>query len=296
MRIALTAVVLMLVGCDAASPPPSPSQPPLTVFLAVDDARIEAMLDEFGTATGTPIVVRRGAPAELADALIGKVGDPADLLITDSVADTWRAADRGALRPISSAALGQHHASLRDPDSLWYVLEIRPHAIVHTGRAQPSRVSYEDLGTAEFSGRLCVSSSSLPSNRALLANLIESKGALETERLVRRWVRNLAQAPYPTAEELRSAVQAGDCEFGIAGNPHTVFGDWSLSPVPHSFEATAVGVGRHAPHPEAAQALADWLLVNKSIRVPAFAELPRAGVAGWRDEEALLLAERAGYR
>ena len=292
MKKLTSLIILLLVGCGGEQP----EAPSIVVYLATEDARIAGMLSEFTAETGIPIDYRRGSAAELADALINKVGEPADLFIADSVVDHWRAAESGALRPIASAALSEHHASLRDPDGLWFALEIRPHAIVHLGATDPSRVSYEDLGNPEFSGRVCLSSSSLASNRALLANLVATRGELETERLVRRWIRNLAQAPYPSSDELRDASQAGTCEFGIAGNPHTVFGNWNVTPEPHSYEATAVGVGRHARQPDAAQSLADWLLVNKSVRVPSFAELPRAGIAGWRDEEARLLAERAGYR
>ena len=291
MRIVAILGFLILLGCSSEPPPP-----PVTVGLAVDDERIISMLDEFTDETGVPVNLRRGGAKELTDALIGKAGEPADVLIADSIADVWRAADRGALRPIRSTALASHHSALWDLDGLWFVLEIRPHAIDHYGEVPAPQPSYEDLGNPEFKGRICLSTSSLPSNRALLANLIETKGELETERLVRRWVRNLAQAPYRSSDELRDAIQAGTCEFGIAGNPHTVFGNWDVTPEPHSYEVTAVGIGRHAQQPDAAQALADWLLVNKSVRIPSFAELPRAGVAGWRDEEARLLAERAGYR
>lgn len=282
---------LVLLACSSEPPPP-----PVTVDLAVHDERIISMLDEFADDTGIPVNLRRGDAGELTDALIHKAGDPADVLIADSIADVWRAADRGALRPIRSVALAHHHESLRDPDGLWFVLEIRPHAIDHSAGLSAARISYEDLGSPEFQGRLCLSTSTLPSNRALLANLIESRGELETERLVRRWVRNLAQAPYSDSAELQASIQAGTCAFGIVGSPHTVFGHWDVTPEPHSYEATAVGIGRHAPQPDAAQILTDWLLVNKSIRIPSYTELPRADVAGWRDEEARLLAGRAGYR
>ena len=210
MKKLTSLIILLLVGCGGEQP----EAPSIVVYLANEDARITGMLSEFTAETGIPIDYRRGSAAELADALINKVGEPADLFIADSVADHWRAAESGALRPIASAALSEHHASLRDPDGLWFALEIRPHAIVHLGATDPSRVSYEELGNPEFSGRVCLSSSSLASNRTLLANLVATRGELETERLVRRWIRNLAQAPYPSSDELRDAIQAGTCEFG----------------------------------------------------------------------------------
>lgn len=289
-RVAIFCAVL-LAGCSSEPPPP-----PVVVYFALDDARIEAMFEEFTGETGIPVDLRRGSSTELVDALIEKTGDPADILVTTSIPDIWRAADRGALRPLVAAGLAQHHPSLRDPDGLWFAMEIRPHTIERASSASPSQVSYEDLGSPAFAGKVCLSTSALPGNRALLGNLIESKGVLETERLVRRWVRNLAQAPYPGERELRDAIRDGTCEFGIVSNYHTVFGNWNMTPAPHSFAATLVGVGRHAAQADAAQALAEWLLDKKSVRVPSFADLPRASLAGWRDEEARRLAERAGYR
>ena len=169
-------------------------------------------------------------------------------------------------------------------------------AILHAGQTTPGQVSYEDLGQAAFSGRICLSSSTLADNRLLLANLIDSNGNKVTERLVRLWVRNLARPPFSSQAELRAALRAGDCDYGIVSNAHTVFGNWDRTPPPHAYAATAVGIGRHAVNADGAQTLADWLLRNRSVRIPSYEALPHAGIAGWRDEEASLLAERAGYR
>ena len=292
MRRVTLLLSALLFGCSTPEPPPEP----LVVLAAVEDGeRLEAMLDEFTLATGIPLVIRPGTATEHVDAMIAKTGDPADVLIADDVVEIWRAADRGVLRPIASAAMGEHHASLRDPDALWFVNEIRPLAVARGGEAAPWLVSFEELGGPSFAGRLCLSSPTLVNNRVLLANLIERNGEREAERLVRRWVRNLAQPPYADEASLRAAIRSGDCDYGIVSNPHTVFGNWDKTP-PHAYGATALGVGRHAASPEAAQALADWVLRNASVRIPSYADLPHAGIAGWRDEEVRLLAERAGYR
>lgn len=282
---------MLLLGCG------TPEPPPLVVVAAVaDQERVVAMLKEFAAASGIRVDIRPGSPAGQVDAMIAKTGDPVDVLITDDLVQIWRAADRGVLRPIRSDGLGRHHASLRDPDSLWFVQEIRPVTVARAEDTAPWMVSFDELGTPPFEGRLCLSTAAGVDNRALIAHLIEQRGELETERLVRRWVRNLAQAPYANEASLRSAIQSGVCAYGIVSNPHTVFGNWERFPQPHAYVGTAVGVGRHAASPDAAQMLADWLLRNQSVRIPSYTELPRAGIPGWRDAEARRLAERAGYR
>jgi iron(III) transport system substrate-binding protein len=290
-RLALLLTAL-LFGCNSSEPPPRP----LVVYAAVEDGeRLETMLEEFTLATGIPVDIRAGTATAHVDAMIAKTGAPADVLIADDVVEIWRAADRGALRPIASAAIGEHHVSLRDPDALWFVNEIRPLAVARAGDVAPWLVSFDELGGPSFAGRLCLSSPTLVNNRVLLANLIERNGVREAERLVRRWIRNLAQPPYADEASLREAIRSGNCDYGIVSNPHTVFGNWDKAP-PQAYGATALGVGRHAASPAGAQALADWVLRNASLRIPSYEALPHAGIAGWRDEEVRLLAERAGYR
>jgi iron(III) transport system substrate-binding protein len=292
VRLSSLLVVLLLAACDAR--PPSP---PLVVFVAgVEQDRLVQMLDEFSAESGMSLTVRTGASADLTDRLINGSAEHADILITDDVADALRAAERGALRPLQSDVAGAMHPSLRDPDGLWIAFEIWPRWIQHFSDVRPINPTYEDLGTDAFSGRLCLSSASLPGNRALLAHLIEAHDVLNVERLVRRWVRNLAQPPYATDAELRDAVRSGVCDYAIVSTAYPLAGNWRLASGPYSYDATAIGIGRHAAQPELAHEFVDWVLENKAVSIPGNAELPAAAVAGWRDEEARLLAERAGYR
>ena len=278
-----------------------PPPPPLEVLAA---AEVEELLagdfDRFSKETGIPVAVTWGDSAALADRLIDKSGGPVDVIITSNAADVWRAADRGALRPIESAALELQPAFLRDPDAYWGALSFRWHAIYHHEKAGPTVLHVRDLGEPEFAGRICLSSSHLPANRSLLAYLIDANGVLEAERLVRRWVRNLAHPPFGSELELLHAVRDGTCRYGIAswGEPEPVTGVLPVVSEPSTLHVTAVGVNRHAPHPDAAQTLADWLLRHREPWTQSAEKTapPAVHIAGWRDEEARLLAERAGYR
>lgn len=285
----------LLVACSAESPPPIE----LVASAEVEDPLAE-YLEAFSRETGIPVKVGWGDSAAQADQLIEKSGGPVDVIITDNIADIWRAADRGALRPIESAALGSQPRYVRDPDNYWGMLAVRSHAIYHHEAVRPIVASVQVLGTAGFAGRICLSSSRLPVNRALIAYLIDANGALETERLVRRWVRNLAQAPFASEQALLEAVRQGDCDYGIAGwgLRRTSGGMTPILSEPTTIDITAVGINRHAAHAASAQQLVDWLLREKAMRFPAPVEQPppAVAIAGWRDEEARLLAERAGYR
>ena len=298
---------LLLAGCAClAACGAEPPQAPVEVLAATEAGKLLAAdFDRFSAETGIPVAVTAGDSAALADRLIDNTGGPADVIITGNAADIWRAADRGALRPIESAALDTQPPFLRDPDAYWGALSVRWHAIYHNEEADPPARHVRDLGKPDFAGRICLSSSRLAVNRSLIAYLIDAEGVLQAERLVRRWVRNLAHPPFGSEPELLEALRDGRCMYGIAswhaqGGGEAALGTGVMPIVsePPTLEITAVGVNRHAAHPDAAQKLADWLLRHREpwVRSADSPAPPAAHIAGWRDDEARLLAERAGYR
>ena len=297
MKRLLPVALVCLAACSAEPPPP-----PVEVLASVDVQQLLAGdLEEFTAATGVPVSVSWGDSAEHADRLIDKSGEPVDVIITDNAADIWRAADRGALRPIESAALEAQPAFLRDPDDYWAALNVRWHAVYRHEEAGPPALNVRDLGKPEFTGSICLSSSRLAVNRSLIAYLIEADGVLEAERLVRRWVRNLAHSPFASEQALLEAVRDGTCTYGIAswgGEPEMQTDALPIVSQPWTLEIAAIGVNRHAAHPVTAQALADWLLQHREVWIqsPDRPPPPAVHIAGWRDEEARQLAERAGYR
>jgi iron(III) transport system substrate-binding protein len=285
-----------LTACDTGPP-----APPITVLgsAALEDQLAE-YLAEFTDDTGIPVVVTWGDSTPQVNQLIDKSGEPADVIVTDNVADIWRAADRGALRPIASAALAAQPEYLRDPDGYWGALDARFHAIFQGDNVRPVVASMQDLGEPQFAGKVCLSSSSLPVNRALIAYLVEAQGIRAAERLVRRLIRNLAHSPFVSEPELLEAVRDGTCAYGVAslGVPEPLPGVVPFLSRPRTATITAIGVNRHAVHAEGAQRLVDWLLSEKATRLQSTDDDSPwpVRIAGWRDAEARLLAERAGYR
>jgi iron(III) transport system substrate-binding protein len=185
---------------------------------------------------------------------------------------------------------------LRDPDRTWVAMSFQSAMIGRTANAPDVVVSsYADLGKSELAGQLCLSSSRLSPNRVLIGMLIEDLGVRPAERVVRSWVRNLALPPFSSEAELHDALERGDCSYAISsafidGDFLTVF-----RPDPVYVDIAGIGVARHAPHPDAAQDLVDWILSELPEASPPLSKGHNVGIAGWRDEEARLLAERAGY-
>ena len=243
---------------------------PITLTVAEDDVNVRNVIEN----RGTPL---------------------ADVLITSSVIDIWRATDEGALRPLVATHFEEVPAVLRDPDRTWAAIRVHKAVIVTAADASVPD-DYSDFATPELRGKICLSSSALPVNRALIAMLIEDVGLKPAERMVRAWVRNLAASPYATEQKLVDALRSGTCRYGIVSSSGDIEGLSTNAPSPLYLDIDAIGIARHAEQAESAQALVQWMLESISLPEPESSNGRNLGLAGWRDEDVRLLVERAGYR
>lgn len=287
VRLLAAFCVLAVVACEQ-----EPVGPPVVVYASSgDDTTLQSWLEEFTDSTGIPVTVVDGASGANTDAVISNRGTPsADILLTDNVADIWRAAEEGALRPIQSERLSAVPGVLRDPDGLWVALEYRYAAIKVAPRIAVAQASnYAELAALELRDEVCLSSSELAVNRALIAMLIQDMGVKPAERIVRGWMQNLAAPPFSTEAELEAAIDSGSCGYGIVSTTSRADGEFYL-------DIDGIGVARHARQADAAQTLVDWMLKEKALPAPVASNGKNVGISGWRDRDARLLVERAGYR
>lgn len=292
--IVALAVFLLLIACSNDS---QPVEPPLVVYASEDDpVNLLPLFAAFTSKTGITIEPVWGASRANTDALIGKQGKPADVLITANVADIVRAADEGALRPISSASLARVRSKFKDPDKLWVALQVHPVTVAVSPFGDvPVDGGYEALAQDAFRGKLCLSSIANSVNQSLIAWLIEDLELRPAERVVRGWVRNLAAPPYATEAALVAALESGTCQFGIVSASARTASMSTMRSLPAYFDVSAIGVGRHAQNPDLAQQLIDWLIVNHPLPDSADGSAKSVAIAGWKNKDARLLAERAGY-
>lgn len=323
---AVLAFVVLAAACDS-DPGEKPERPePVVVYASYADENYwPAMFAGFTEETGIPVTLRNGEPAQLTSDVIANRGSPpADVLLTRNVADVWRAADEGGLRPIAAAGISHIPDFLRDPDGLWAAMSLRAAVILHNFEVIDEKpVAYADLADPRYRGQLCLSSSALAVNRSLIASMISELGVRPAEILVRGWVRNLAQPPFQTEAALFAAVDAGSCRYGILSSQVAVSttsasGDGNaefITPQPAYFDIEGLGIARHARNASGAEVLLDWMLSQEAqelhalgayqyparsgnLREEIAARISRrnVGLAGWHDNDAQLLAERAGYR
>ncbi len=328
------ATLAVLAACGKApEEPASDIRPdPVVVYAAYkDDEKLRNALADYTTETGVLVIVRSGDPDAIVDDVIeNEISPPADILVTRSVTQVWRAAEEGALRPHYNDALRERvPAWSRDPDDLWFGTAYRAAVLAYAPSAAgiDRLESFATLAEPRFREKLCLSASANPINRAVIAMMIEEMGVRPAEIAVRGWIANLAQPVFATESELIGAIESGACAIGIVSSQALALarqtdGGSSVAattPATTCADVDGVGVARHARNPEGAAALVEWLFsadvqqrrAAEDLTYPAVdsaqhhddldaagrdnVTAKNVGLVAWHDVAAAKLAERARY-
>ncbi|MDZ7751125.1 MAG: Fe(3+) ABC transporter substrate-binding protein [Gammaproteobacteria bacterium] len=308
----------------------------VVVYSARKEHLIKPLFDAFTAETGINVryVTDKAGPL-LARLQAEGANTPADMLMTVDAGNLWQAAEQGVLAAVESETLKANvPAHLRDPEGRWFGLSVRARTIVYsTERVDTEELStYEGLADPKWQGRLCLRTSKKVYNQSLVAMMMERLGAERTQEVVEGWVANLATQPFSNDTKTMEAVAAGQCDVAIVNTYY--FGrlqkkdpDIELALFwPNQDDSgvhvnvSGAGITRHAPHPEAALRLLEWLStpaaqdrfagLNMEYPVNPAVE-PDPLVAAWGDfkadninvskagelqAEAVMLMDRAGYR
>ncbi len=180
---------------------------------------------------------------------------------------------------------------------MWLGLGFDAAVIVSAGVDPPG--DYTTLGDERFAGTLCLSSSALPVNRIVIAMLIDALGVRQAELAVRGWVRNLVLPPFDTQEKLVGALQEGLCQAGIVSARTAGLSGLQVEAVAATYgDVYAAGLARHAHNPDGALLLVEWLIeryAKEGFADNRFGLEKNIGRAAWNRQDAVKLAERAGY-
>ena len=307
----------------------------VVVYSSRIDELIKPVFDAYTAKTGTKVKFITDKEAPLM-ARIKAEGEntPADLLLTVDGGNLWQAEQMGILQPLNSEVVKTSiPAQYRSSSDAWTGLSLRARTIVYSPeRVQQSELStYEALADENWEGRLCLRTSKKVYNQSLTATLIETHGAEKTEEIVKGWVNNLATDVFADDTALIQAVDAGQCDVGIVntyyyGRLHAQQPDLKARLFwPNQQDRgvhvnlSGIGLTKHAPHPEAARKLVEWMTTPEAqsifadinMEFPANPDVkPSAEVAAWgdfkadtipvevagrRQAEAIMLMDRAGW-
>jgi iron(III) transport system substrate-binding protein len=311
------AILVFACGCGRPAAVEQETRPePVVVYAALaDEEYLRGLFGGFTRETGIRVTLRFGAEDQLVRDVIGNTGSPpADVLLTATASGIWKAADEGALRPLQSHVIEKSvPAVLRDPDGYWVATGVELAVTAARPGTAEGISDYAELADRGFAGKLCLSISTSPINRGVVAQLIAEHGVRPAELIVRGWMRNLARPPYASEAQLLDAIAAGSCALGLVSESAARDAGMELSiPEPPVAAIEAIGVARHARSPEAAKRLVEWLAgadaqrahaearghlaVNPAAMKEALPDIRHPSIAGAYDLDAGKMAERVAWR
>ena len=325
----LTALALTLIGSTAQA------ADEVVVYSSRIDELIKPVFDAYTSKTGVQVKFITDKEAPLMQRIKAEGENAtADLLLTVDAGNLWQAEQMGILQPFTSKIIDANiPLQYRSSAHQWTGLSLRARTIAYsTDRVKPAELStYEALADKQWEGRLCLRTAKKVYNQSLTATLIETHGAEKTEKIIKGWVSNLSTDVFSDDVAVLEAINAGQCDVGIVntyyyGRLHKQKPDLAVKLFwPNQGDRgvhvnlSGIGLTKHAPHPEAAKALVEWMTTPEAQKIfadinqefPANPQVqPSAEVAGWgkfvadtlpvevagkRQAEAIRLMDRAGW-
>lgn len=307
----------------------------VVVYSSRIDELIKPVFDAYTKQTGVKVKFITDKEAPLMQRIKAEGENAtADLLLTVDAGNLWQAEQMGILQPIKSAVIDANIPSqYRSSTHQWTGLSLRARTVAYsTERVKPEELTtYEALADKQWEGRLCLRTAKKVYNQSLTATLLETHGEPKTQEILKGWVNNLSTDVFSDDIAVLQAIDAGQCDVGIVntyyfGRLHKQQPDLPIKLFwPNQADRgvhvnlSGIGLTRHAPHPEAATRLVEWMTGAQAQKIfadtnqefPANSSVsPSDEVAGWgtfkadtlpvevagkRQAEAIRAMDRAGW-
>ena len=177
---------------------------------------------EFTKKTGIKVNIISGSGGALMERLKAEGrNSPGDVFFTVDAGNLSNFQQGGFLQPIESEFIKNTvPAELRGPNDEWVAIAKRARVIFFNPESvsddEIKNISYEDLGSEIWNGRVVVRSSSNMYNQSLVASLISNLGIEKTEDWATKLVSNFARTPQGNDRSQLMAVANGLADVAIA--------------------------------------------------------------------------------
>jgi iron(III) transport system substrate-binding protein len=277
----------------------------VTLYTTREPGLIRPLLEAYTAKTGTKVNTVF-LQAGLAERLQSEgARSPADLAIVVDAANLLDLVKRDLTQPVRSPVLeGAIPPAFRDPDGQWFALSLRARVLFVSKDRVPATESltYEDLASPRWKGRVCIRGGQHPYNVALFSAFLTKHGEPALDTYLAGLKSNLARRPGGGDRDVAKDIAAGVCDVGVsniyyyglmksgAGGPEqtkwaeavrVVFPTFSDKIGTH-MNISGAAVTKHAPNREGAVNLLEFLVGADAQHMLAEAnfEAPvRAGVS-----------------
>ncbi|MDY8108698.1 Fe(3+) ABC transporter substrate-binding protein [Fulvimarina sp. 2208YS6-2-32] len=180
---------------------------------------LDAFTEETGLSTAT-IFIDKGLEQRVS---AEGANSPADVIMTVDIGRLDAAKQEGVTQAVTGETINETiPAEFQDADNQWFGLTARGRVVYASkDRVDVDALTYKELASPEWKGRICTRSGQHQYNIALIAAYIEHYG----EDAAREWVTglrdNLARRPEGGDRDQAKAIFAGECDIAI-GNTYYV--------------------------------------------------------------------------
>jgi iron(III) transport system substrate-binding protein len=182
---------------------------------------IEPITDVFTKETGIKVNIlyaKKGIAEKLERE--GKYS-PADLVLTSDFNRLLQITEKGLTQAIDDNQLTQAiPKQYRDNSGHWFALTTRARALYASKDRviDQNTITYEDLASAEFKGRVCIRSGKHPYNISLISSMIAHHGEIKTKAWLVGLKGNLARKPQGNDRGQVKAIQGGVCDISLGNS------------------------------------------------------------------------------
>ena len=146
---------------------------------------------------------------------------PADLVLTTDISRLMKLKDLSLTQSVQSKVLNENIPSqYRDPNNQWFALTTRVRNIYSSSEREgiASNISYQDLATPAFKGKVCTRSGKHPYNISLVASIIAHDGEAKAKIWLKGLKANLARKPQGNDRAQIKAIKDGLCDYALGNS------------------------------------------------------------------------------
>lgn len=295
----LLVIIVTAMGCDTGD------RAEVVVYVAVDRAQAEPLLDRFEARTG--ILVRAVYDAEsakvtgLVQRLLAESAAPrCDVFWNNEVVQTMLLAERGVLARYESPSAADVLPDWKDPEGRWCGQAVRQRVLVYNSRWVPKDQAprgLRELLDPRWKGKIAMANPQFGSTRTHVAALFADWGPEPAQDYFRNLVANdvrMVDGNAMVKTLVAQARSASDVVAGLTDSDDVAAGIRDGEPVAAMVPdqdgtgtlvfPTTVSLVRNGPHPVFARKLMDYLLLPETATAMAapgggYAPVPRQGIA-----------------
>ena len=144
----------------------------------------------------------------------------ADLVLTSDIRRLMELTDKGLTQAVVSSKINSNiPAHLRDIENHWFALTTRVRNIYASKqRIGKVAISYEDLASKKYQGKICTRSGKHAYSVALVSSMIDHHGLVGAKTWLQGLNSNLARKPQGNVRGQVKAIKEGICDIALGNS------------------------------------------------------------------------------